>query len=73
MEYLARPSKEPFQLLDSLSSIDWPASLPSASRRTVAFSAAGPTHFFSTGTETLAVEALVTVKPRPASPETLEL
>ena len=73
MEYLARPSKEPFQLLDFDSSIDSPVSFPSASRRTVAFSAAGPTHFFSTGTETLAVEALVTVKPRSASPETLEL
>ncbi len=36
----------------------------------MAFSAAGPTHFFSTGTETLAVEVLVTVKPRPASPVT---
>ena len=73
MEYLGRPSKECFQLLDFDSSADSPVSFPSASRRTVALSAAGPTHFFSTGTETLAVEALVTVKPRSASPETLEL
>ena len=73
MEYLGRPSKEPFQLLDSVRSIDLPASFPSASRRTVALEAAGPTHFFSTGTETLAVEVLVTVKPPAASPATFEL
>ena len=72
MEYLGRPSKECFQLLDFDSSADSPVSFPSASRRTVAFSAAGPTHFFSTGTETLAVEVLVTVKPRSASPVTAE-
>ena len=72
MEYLARPSKEPFQLLDFDSSIESPVAFPSASRRTVALAAAGPTHFFSTGTETLAVEVLVTVKPWAASPETAE-
>ena len=70
---MGRPSKEPFQLLDFDSSAESPVAFPSASRRTVAFSAAGPTHFFSTGTETLAVEALVTVKPSLASPVTLEL
>ena len=56
----------------SLSSTDLPASWPPASRRTVALSAAGPTHFFSTGTETVAVLVLVTVKPPCASPETAE-
>ena len=70
---MARPSKEPFQQLASLSSSDLPVSFPSASRRTVALAAAGPTHLFSTGTETSAVEALVTVKPLSASPVTSEL
>ena len=69
---MGRPSKAPRQPLDSLSSTDLPASWPPASRLTVAFSAAGPTHFFSTGTSTFAVEVLVTVKPPCASPETEE-
>ena len=58
--------------MDSFSSTDLPESVPPASRRTVALSAAGPTHFLETGTTTVAVEVLVTVKPLCASPETAE-
>ena len=70
--YLGRPSKEDFQPLPSFSSTDLPASWPPASRRTVAFSAAGPTHFLTTGTSTFAVEVLVTVKPPRPSGSTAE-
>ena len=70
---MGRPSKEAFQPLPSLSSTDFPESAPPASRRTTALPAAGPTHFFSTGTSTFAVLVLVTVKPACASPATAVL
>ena len=58
--------------MDSLS-LSVPTTASPRLRLTVTSPAAGPTHFFSTGTFTVAVLVLVTVKPPCASPVIAEL
>ena len=68
---MGRPEKAPFHPPSAFSFIVRTTSSPRL-RLTVTSPAAGPTHFFSTGTFTVAVEVLVTVKPFSASPVTAE-